>query len=147
MTNLAVPHLERSKGNILNISSVAGLRPTPNGMSYSISKAGLDQFTKCCALDLASKGIRVNSINAAVVRSPFAETIGLSKEAAAVFFDKAGETYPLGRVGETSDVSMAIAYLASDSASFITGILMPLDGGSMINGLSTVNMNGIKLQF
>lgn len=63
LTKLCVPHLEKTKGNVVNVSSVAGLKAFQNIMSYCISKAALDQFTKCTALDLAPKGIRVNSIN------------------------------------------------------------------------------------
>lgn len=58
LTKLCVPHLERTKGNVVNISSVAGSKAIPNIMSYSMSKAALDQFTKCASIDLADKGIR-----------------------------------------------------------------------------------------
>lgn len=63
LTNLAVPHLEKTNGNVINVSSDAGITAYGAYMSYCISKAGLDQFTKCAAIGLASKKIRVNSIN------------------------------------------------------------------------------------
>lgn len=63
MTQLAVPHLIASKGNIVNISSVCGLRSFEGMLGYCMSKAALDQFTKCTALELIRKGVRVNSVN------------------------------------------------------------------------------------
>lgn len=68
LTKLCVPHLAKTKGNIVNVSSIAGLKAVKNVLTYCMSKAALDQFTKCSALDLASKSIRVNSINPAVIR-------------------------------------------------------------------------------
>lgn len=63
LTNLAVPHLEKSRGNVVNISSIASFKPSKNHISYCVTKAGVDQFTKCAAIALADKGIRVNAIN------------------------------------------------------------------------------------
>lgn len=63
LTKLCVPHLEKSKGNVVNISSDSGFKASVNLMSYCMSKSALNQFTKCSALDLAPKGIRVNAIN------------------------------------------------------------------------------------
>lgn len=127
--------MEKTKGNVVNVSSVCGLMPVANAMSYSISKAALDQFTKCSALDLAGKGIRVNSVNPAVVRTPMIETVGASKDDAVKFFDETAKKYPLKRVAEVEDTSTAIAYLASDASSFLTGVLLPVDGGSTTAGI------------
>lgn len=132
LTKLAVPHLEHTKGNVVNISSIAGLRPVANMLSYCISKSALDQFTKCAALELASKGIRVNSVNPGVIDTPIFETLGINREKAEQYFEAAKKTYPLGRVGDVKDTSATIAYLASDNASFITGVLLPVDGGKML---------------
>ncbi|HEY6330704.1 MAG TPA: SDR family NAD(P)-dependent oxidoreductase, partial [Blastocatellia bacterium] len=63
---LAVPHLERSRGNIVNVSSVTGLRAFPGVLAYCVSKAAVDQLTRCAALELAPKGIRVNAVNPGV---------------------------------------------------------------------------------
>ncbi|XP_037043478.1 3-oxoacyl-[acyl-carrier-protein] reductase FabG-like [Bradysia coprophila] len=132
LTSLAVPHLEKTKGNIVNISSVAGLKVFPGALSYCISKAALDQFTKCIALELASKGIRVNSINPAMIRTPILEKTGISAEEADQRMEAGKDMHPLGRIGEPLDTSEAIAYVASDSASFITGVLFPVDGGFLM---------------
>lgn len=81
LTQLAVPHLEKTKGNVVNVSSVAGLNPIKGVLSYCISKAALDQFTKCSALDLADRRIRVNSVNPAFVKTPIIHTVGIPEEA------------------------------------------------------------------
>lgn len=134
LTQKAIPFLEQTKGNILNVSSTAGLKAVPNLLSYCISKAGLDQFTKCAALDLAPKGIRVNAINPAAIRTPLYQKLGIDSNEEQVIFDSYKSRYPMARIGEVSDTSAAIAYLTSDSASFITGVLFPVDGGALTAG-------------
>ncbi|XP_055302818.1 uncharacterized oxidoreductase TM_0325-like [Sitodiplosis mosellana] len=136
LTKLCIPHLEKAKGNIVNVSSIAGLKAIPNVLTYCMSKAALDQFTKCSALDLASKGIRVNAINPAVIRTPIFQTVGVPVEAVEQMFEEYKTKYPVGRVGEVADTSAAIAFLADNkTASFLTGILFPVDGGSMVAGV------------
>lgn len=134
LTKLAVPHLAKTKGNVVNISSTSGLRPCANLMAYCISKSGLDQFTKFAALELAPKGIRVNALNPGWIKTPIIHTsFGVSADGADAFFKEALKSYPLGRVGEVSDTSAAIAYLSSANASFVTGVLLPVDGGEMLS--------------
>lgn len=134
LTKLCVPHLEKTKGNIINVSSVNGLKKGIQKMlSYAMSKAVVDQFTKCCALDLASKGIRVNAINPASIRTPIYGNLEAERRTE-VYCQK---VLPIARMGEVSDTSAAIAFLASDqTASFLTGILLPIDGGFMATGMS-----------
>lgn len=135
LTKLAVPHLEKTKGNILNVSSASGLRVQSNSYVYCISKAAVNQLTKSAALDLASKGIRVNAINPVNIRTPIFETgAGLSEDEAEKFLDSFKNIYPVGRVGEVSDTSYAIEFLTNDSASFYTGLLLPVDGGALTAG-------------
>lgn len=121
MTQKAIPYLEKTKGNVLNVSSTAGLKAVQNLLSYCISKAALDQLTKCSALDLAPKGIRVNSINPAAIRTPLYRSLGIDSKEEQEMFDTYKARYPMGRVGEVSDTNAAIEYLTGDSASFITG--------------------------
>lgn len=130
LSHLAVPHLEKTKGNIINVSSEAGINAYDMFLSYCISKAALNHFTKCAAIGLASKGIRVNAINPGDIRTPIFASVGIEESEA--FFDKIKEQYLVGRVGETSDTSAAIEYLASQS--FINGILLPVDGGITCSG-------------
>lgn len=135
LTKLAVPHLEKTKGNILNVSSASGLRVQYYSYVYCISKAAVNQLTKSAALDLASKGIRVNAINPVNIRTPIFETGGgLSADEAVMFLDSFKNIYPVGRVGEVSDTSYAIEFLVKDCASFYTGLLLPVDGGALTAG-------------
>lgn len=129
-----MPHLIKTQGNIVNVSSVAGPRPNPNRLSYSISKAAIDQFTKCIALELAPKNVRVNAINPAVIVTNFHKRLGMDDEAYESFKECQKATHPLGRVGTVSDTSNAIAFLANnDLASFITGTCLLVDGGKTVN--------------
>lgn len=134
LTKLAVPHLEKTKGNILNVSSAAGLRPKANVLAYCISKSAISMFTKCTALELAPKGIRVNGICPVTIRTPIFETSGYVADDTNEFFDSFKNIYPVGRVGEVSDTSYAIQFLVDDAASFFTGMLLSVDGGALTAG-------------
>ena len=129
LTMLAVPHLVKTKGNIVNVSSVNGLRSFPGVLAYNISKAGLDQFTRCVALELAPKGVRVNAVNPGVIVTELQKRGGLSDEAYANFLERSKQTHALGRPGDVDEVAEAIAFLASSEASFTTGCSLPVDGG------------------
>uniref|UniRef100_A0A1Q3FRU6 Ketoreductase domain-containing protein n=1 Tax=Culex tarsalis TaxID=7177 RepID=A0A1Q3FRU6_CULTA len=132
LTQLAVSHLVQSKGNVVNVSSVAGTRSFPNSLAYSISKAALDQFTRCVALELAPKGVRVNSVNPAVITTDFLRRMGMDEPAYEAYMKRSEETHALGRVGKPSEVAAAIGFLASDAASFITGSQLCVDGGKNV---------------
>lgn len=133
LTQLSVPHLAKTRGNIVNISSVAGLRAIPSFVSYSLSKATIDHFSRLMAVGLAPKGIRVNAINPAAIRTPIFETAGITDEHFTALEEHSKKTYLVGRIGEVSDTSAAIAFLAGDSASFLTGINLTVDGGSLLS--------------
>lgn len=136
LTQLATPHLIASKGNVVNVSSIAGLRPIQNNLAYCMSKAALDQFTRCTALELAGKGVRVNSVNPALIVTDFHFNLGMKKEDYASFIENFGKLHPVGRVGQAPEVVDAIAFLAKESSGFVTGVCMPIDGGMTIAGLS-----------
>lgn len=124
-----VPHLEKTKGNIVNVSSVAGTRAFPNVLAYCVSKAGVDQLTRCSALELAPKGIRVNAVNPGVVVTNLHKRGGMADEDYENFLKKSKDTHPLGRVGQPREVAELIYFLASDKASWITGATYEIDGG------------------
>jgi NAD(P)-dependent dehydrogenase (short-subunit alcohol dehydrogenase family) len=124
-----VPYLEETRGNVVNVSSVTGTRAFPNVLSYCVSKAAVDQLTRCSALELAAKGIRVNAVNPGVVVTNLHKRGGMVEEAYEKFLDNAKNTHPIGRPGNPDEVAELIYYLASDKASWITGVTYAIDGG------------------
>jgi NAD(P)-dependent dehydrogenase (short-subunit alcohol dehydrogenase family) len=129
LMQLAVPYLEKRPGNVVNVSSVTGLRAFPGVLAYCVSKAGVDQLTRCAALELAPKGIRVNAVNPGVVVTNIHRRGGMREEAYAAFLEHSKKTHPLGRVGAAEEVAELIFFLASDRASWITGATHSIDGG------------------
>lgn len=130
LTHLVCPHLIKSGGNVVNVSSIAGLNPFQGLSTYCMSKAALDQFTKCTALELAGKGVRVNSVNPAVILTEFHKRLGMADGEYEEYIRGCNEDHPIGRVGEPREVADAILYLANNqSASFVTGALFPVSGG------------------
>lgn len=124
-----LPHLIASKGNIVNVSSVAGTRAFPNVFAYCVSKAAVDQFTRCAALELGPKGVRVNAVNPGVVVTNLHKRGGMEEQAYTAFLEHSTETHPIGRVGKPDEVAELICYLASDKAGWITGATYAIDGG------------------
>ncbi|XP_017781213.1 PREDICTED: 3-oxoacyl-[acyl-carrier-protein] reductase FabG-like [Nicrophorus vespilloides] len=129
LTTVAVPHLIETKGNIVNVSSVNGIRAFPGVLAYCISKSALDQFTRCIALELAPKQVRVNSVNPGLIITDIHKRSGMSEEQYKAFVERAKTTHALGRPGKPEEVATTIAFLAGDGASNITGATLPVDGG------------------
>lgn len=129
LMQLAIPYLQQNQGNIVNVSSVTGSRAFPGILSYSVSKAALDQMTRCTALEMASKGVRVNAVNPGVVKSNLHLSSGMDEDAYQKFLDHSRSTHPLGRVGQPDEVADLITFLASGKASWITGVTYNIDGG------------------
>ncbi|KAM9858237.1 3-oxoacyl-[acyl-carrier-protein] reductase FabG [Aulostomus maculatus] len=129
LTQLCVPHLIKTKGSIVNVSSVNGQRSFPGVLPYCMSKAAIDQFTKCIALELAPKQVRVNSVCPGVIVTDVHKRAGLDEDQYTQFLSRCKQTHALGRPGEVDEVARSIAFLASDAASFITGVNLPIDGG------------------
>ena len=129
LTQKCLPHLIETKGNIVNVSSVAGTRSFPNILAYGVSKAALDQMTRSAALELASAGVRVNAVNPGVVVTNIHKRGGMDEAAYEAFLERSKESHPIGRVGTPQEVAELIFYLASDKASWITGATYQIDGG------------------
>ncbi len=129
LTQKCIPHLAETKGNIVNVSSVAGTRSFPNVLAYCVSKAGVDQFTRCTALELAPKGIRVNAVNPGVVITNLHKRGGMDEKAYTAFVEHSRDTHPIGRPGTPDEVADLIYFLASSKASWITGVTYAIDGG------------------
>jgi len=133
LSKACLPLLERAApSSIISISSVCSLRPCAS-LSYSVSKAGTDMFTKVLARELAPKGIRVNAINPGVVRSNLQISAGLfaSHEAYDEWVEKMKPSHPLG-IGEPADLIGALLFLASTEARWITGATLSVDGGRAV---------------
>jgi NAD(P)-dependent dehydrogenase (short-subunit alcohol dehydrogenase family) len=129
LMNLCTPHLIETKGNVVNVSSVTGLRSFPGVLAYCVSKAGLDQLTRCAALELAPKGVRVNAVNPGVVVTEIHKRGGMADDAYDKFLKHSETTHPLGRVGEASEIAELVFFLASEKAEWITGATYSIDGG------------------
>ena len=125
----AVPHLVERRGAVVNVSSVTGLRSFPGVLSYCASKAALDQLTRCAALELAARGVRVNAVNPGVVVSNLHRRSGMTEDQYAAFLERSRETHPLGRPGQPHEVAELILFLLSDRSGWITGETISIDGG------------------
>ncbi|CAG2175466.1 unnamed protein product [Oppiella nova] len=128
LTHLCVEHLEKTKGNIINMSSILAIKP--KGLfHYSMSRAALQMFTKCVALELGPKGIRANVVHLGPTNT---EAMRVRLIANNVISDDIMEwmaKIPLGRAGEPMDVAKVLLYLTSNDASFVTGSNFVVDGG------------------
>jgi NAD(P)-dependent dehydrogenase (short-subunit alcohol dehydrogenase family) len=123
----AASHLIASKGSVVNVSSVTGLRAFPGVLAYCVSKAGVDQLTRCAALELAPHGVRVNAVSPGVIDTPF-HTSFTPPDVMKSFLS----AIPLGRIGTPVECATAIAFLASPAASFVVGETLEVNGGQLM---------------
>jgi NAD(P)-dependent dehydrogenase (short-subunit alcohol dehydrogenase family) len=125
----AAPHLAARKGTVVNVSSVNGLRSFPGVLAYCVSKAAVDQLTRCAALEMAPLGVRVNAVNPGVTVTNLHRRSGMDEPQYEGFLERSKTTHPLGRPGRPDDVAEMIVFLASDRAAWMTGETIPIDGG------------------
>ena len=122
--------LEQGGGAIVNNASVAALVGDARSAVYCASKGGVAQLTKAMALDYATRGIRVNAICCGEIDTPLFEResgdLGMTPDEYRAILNAA---HPMGRIGLPSEAAAAVAFLAGDDASFVTGVLLPVDGG------------------
>jgi NAD(P)-dependent dehydrogenase (short-subunit alcohol dehydrogenase family) len=122
--------LKRGGGSIVNMSAMAGLRSgRRTGAAYNASKHGIVGLTTTGAVEYASRGIRVNTVCPALIRTPMSDVTFLKDEA---MVQKALEMYPMGRVGQPEEVTSLVLWLCSSEAAFVTGTAIPIDGGALL---------------
>jgi NAD(P)-dependent dehydrogenase (short-subunit alcohol dehydrogenase family) len=117
---------KRGGGSIINISSIAGIRPLAGEVTYGMTKAGIINLTKGFAKELGPDNIRVNAIAPGLVETSFSKALVDSDEKRAAVINR----YPLRRIGKPNDIAAAAIFLASDASSYVTGSVLVVDGGS-----------------
>jgi len=127
LVRLIVPKMieRKSGGTIINIASVAGLRPQPGGLLYSFTKAGLIMMTRSWAQEFGQYNIRVNAIAPGLIQTDFSEYFWKDETRRQQY----ESTQPIHRIGQPEEIGGMALYLASDEASFVTGQVMVVDGG------------------
>jgi NAD(P)-dependent dehydrogenase (short-subunit alcohol dehydrogenase family) len=129
LVQAALPHLERSRGTIVNVSSTYGHKPAPLVSHYAASKAALEHLTRCWALELAARGIRVNAIAPGPTETPALSSFGLSPHEVEEIKRREAEMIPMGRRAVPEEVARWIVRLARQDEDWITGQVITVDGG------------------
>jgi len=121
--------LPKGSGCIINISSMAAQYGLPRVIAYSASKTAIDGMTRAMAVELSPKGIRVNAIAPGFIVTPMTDVaLNADPERKAKVFSRT----PMGFMGQPTDIAEAALFLAGDSAKYITGVVLPVDGGNSI---------------
>ena len=136
--NVRAAYLIATRGSIVNVSSLLASRSVPGALAYSMSKAAIDQMTSCTALELAAKGVRVNSVNPGITDTAIYKRGGMSDDDIAKLRERCKTTHPLGRIGNVEDVAQAIAFLA-----YSRGLMHHL---SLVN-ISMLTVEDMQLAF
>lgn len=129
LTQQCIPHLIKSKGTIVNVSSIMGTHAVPGVLPYNVSKAALDMLTRISAQELAPKGVRVNSVNPGIIHTELSHSLGMTDAEFDEFTERQARMHSLGRIGTVEEVANAIIFLASSLSSFTTGQRLYVDGG------------------
>jgi len=153
IVSLSIPFLKMTKGNIVCISSTAGLKPEPGATLYCTSKAMLNMMVKCVSLEYASKGIRCNAVapgfTATLARQVSSKEYGMQlvPEENKMEAKKAYESIPLQSINHPDDIADSVIWLSSNEASIITGEILVVDGGQHLtsNSMKTLYKEVIVL--
>lgn len=130
----AIPHMRESGGAIVNMSSGQAMMGFPGWAGYAATKGAAIALTQQAAVEYAPRGIRVNAVAPGTIMTPMNEKIFAEAPDADALAAAWGKQHALGRFGESTEVAAVIAFLASDDASFVTGVCIPVDGGMRILG-------------
>uniref|UniRef100_A0AC35TL83 Oxidoreductase n=1 Tax=Rhabditophanes sp. KR3021 TaxID=114890 RepID=A0AC35TL83_9BILA len=145
LSSEAIPHLIKTKGNIVNVSSIAPFYATANATYYAMSKAALNSYTVSLAGKLAKDGVRANLINPGLVRTPIFMQVKsedgskMTDESLSEVDEFCKKSVPMGRFGTPAEIANHILFLASDQASFVTGSINISDGGYSVRSACTVS--------
>jgi NAD(P)-dependent dehydrogenase (short-subunit alcohol dehydrogenase family) len=124
-----LPHLIRSRGPIVNVSSVQALASQQNVLAYTVSKHGLIGLTRSMAMDFAKDGVRVNAVCPGTVDTPMLKWAASLDPDPKSVYDACNAMHPLGRIARPSEIAEVVAFLAHESSSFVTGSVWTADGG------------------
>ncbi|HMI03890.1 MAG TPA: SDR family oxidoreductase, partial [Pedobacter sp.] len=127
-----IEFLTASKGQIINVSSSVGIKPSSQLSAYGSAKAGMNMLTKIWALELAPLGIRVNSIAPGPTDTPVLANAGLPPDVVQAIHDSERATIPLQRRGSVEDIVVNMALLIDSGSTWVTGVVLPVDGGISI---------------
>jgi len=129
MTQKALPLLKKCKGTIINMTSIVGDHPFPDFLVYSASKGAVTTLSKGLAKALAGDGIRVNAVSPGPIETPLFDKMGFDEQQKEHVSDSITGMVPMGRFGTAKEVAELVSFLASDAASYITGVQYKVDGG------------------
>ena len=130
--------------SIINLSCLYGSRPIYGMMSYSVSKAGLESFTKYAAAEFAPLGIRINAISSGPVDTNSLRCLNLSEKDIEDYNEKMNNLIPLGRIAKPDDIAKAVIFLASERSKRITGHILKVDGGRSLTSSGYVHYKGLN---
>ncbi|WP_445527891.1 SDR family NAD(P)-dependent oxidoreductase [Streptomyces cyslabdanicus] len=132
LAQAALPSLEASGGVIVNVTTSVGQRAWPGSSVYAATKTALELLTRSWAVELAPRGVRVVAVAPGAIDTPIGEHQGLTSERMAAVKEWQLAHTPLGRIGRPEEVAWAITRLAAPAASFVTGVVLPVDGGAVV---------------
>ncbi len=132
LTQVLWPHLQKNRGAVINVSSTLGLRSIANTGAYSASKAAMNSWTQTLALEAGAHGVRVNAICPGPVDTPIHSYHNSTDPEMMALRKRLDKLSPLGRLGEPEDIASAVFYAASPQAQWMTGSLIPVDGGVVL---------------
>ncbi|MEU5919361.1 SDR family oxidoreductase [Streptomyces sp. NPDC047141] len=132
LTQAAVPALRASRGVVVNVTTTIGQRGWPANSVYPATKSALETLTRCWAVELAPSGVRVVAVAPGAIETPIADHTALSPERRKALREWQIAHTPLGRIGRPEEVAWAVTALAAPDAAFLTGTVLPVDGGALV---------------